>query len=146
MIPEFNKFGNLPEGIHEVKWDEFSDRFGTNYYRRSMIRGMKEALDNLKQAGCKRVYVDGSFVTSKYHPKDYDGCWEPDGVKPELLDPVLIDFSKGRAAQKTKFRGELFLSTHSTQDTGETFLDFFQGDHENDTKKGIVAFNLEELP
>lgn len=107
---------------------------------------MKEALDNLKQAGCKRVYLNGSFVTSKYHPNDYDGCWDPEGVNPELLDPVLLDFKNGRVAQKIKYRGELFLSTDSSRDTGETFLDFFQEDPENNASKGIVAFNLEDLP
>ncbi len=145
MIAEFNSHGNLPEGIHEANWDEFSKKFGINFYRKKLINGLKEALYNLKKAGCKRVFIDGSFVTSKHRPNDYDGCWDPEGVDPELLDPVLLDFKNGRAAQKTKYRGELFLSTQSTQDTGETFLDFFQGDPENNTRKGIVAFNLEEL-
>lgn len=146
MITDFDEYGNLPEGIHEVQWDEFCERFGTNLYRKRLIRGMKEALDNLKHAGCRRVYIDGSFVTSKYRPNDYDACWEPDEVNPQLLDSVLLDFRNGRTAQKMKYLGELFLSSDSTSDTGETFLDFFQNDPENNEKKGIIAINLEDLP
>ena len=59
-------------------------------------------LENLKAAGCRTVYVDGSFVTSKELPNDYDACWEEAGVDPETLDPVLLTFDAGRATQKAK--------------------------------------------
>ena len=43
-------------------------------------------------AGCRRAYVDGSFVTAKEVPGDFDGCWEAEDVDPDALDPVLLDF------------------------------------------------------
>lgn len=64
------------------------------------------ALAALNRAGCSRVYIDGSFVTVKREPGDYDACWDIDGVNVEALDSVFLDFSKGRAAQKRKYFGE----------------------------------------
>jgi len=69
---------------------------------------LKRALDSLRAAGCQRAYIDGSFVTDKDDPEDFDACWEVAGVDPARLDPELLDFSKRRAAQKAKYRGELF--------------------------------------
>jgi len=69
---------------------------------------LKKAIDSLRSAGCKSVYIDGSFVTSKANPVDFDGCWDMDGVDPSLLDPALLDFNLGRSVQKWKYMGELF--------------------------------------
>ena len=44
--------------------------------------GLRAALENLKRAGCRTVYVNGSFVMNKYVPNDYDACWEEAGVEP----------------------------------------------------------------
>ena len=60
------------------------------------------------EAGCRTVYIDGSFVTSKSEPGDYDACWDIDGVNVEALDLVFLDFSGRRAAQKRKYFGEFF--------------------------------------
>lgn len=40
------------------------------------MRGLKAALENLSGADCRTAYVDGSFVTHKAIPNDYDVCWE----------------------------------------------------------------------
>ena len=37
MIPEFNKDGNLPEGIYSASEEEFLDRFATNSSRRKWL-------------------------------------------------------------------------------------------------------------
>ena len=87
--------------------------------------------------------MDGSFTTSKNRPGDFDGCWEPEGVDLEKLDPVLQDFSNGRKAQKAKYSGE-FLPSTSTNPSG-TMLDFFQQDKESGDPKGIISINLEKL-
>jgi hypothetical protein len=64
---------------------------------------MRKALMTLRLAGCTTVYMDGSYVTDKSDPSDYDGCWDSAGVNLGLLDPVFKDFSNGRAAQKLKY-------------------------------------------
>src|SRR5256885_3724265 len=107
-LPPFNRRGNLPAGIHPADWQEVETRFGTSVRRQALLVGLKAAFAALRRAGCRMVYLDGSFVTSKEEPGDYDACWDVTGVAEGLLDPVLLDFSNGRAAQKSKFLGEFF--------------------------------------
>jgi len=61
---------------------------------------LKAALDALRIAGCRRAYVNGSFVMGKEEPADFDGCWEVEGVDLERLDSVLKMFSNRREARK----------------------------------------------
>jgi hypothetical protein len=80
MIPKFLRNGNLPQGIHETTWKQFCKCFGHTEHRRSLIKGLASALKDLSDAGCKMVYINGSFVTAKEVPGDYDLCWSIDGV------------------------------------------------------------------
>ena len=88
------------------------------------------------------MYIDGSFVTNKEIPNDFDACWEEAGVAPELLDPVLLRFDAGRAAQKSRYLGELFPASVGATAEGISFLEFFQTDRETGRIKGIVAVDL----
>lgn len=99
-----------------------------------------------RAAGCRRSYIDGSFVTAKEAPGDFDGCWEVAGVDPDLLDPVLLNFANRRAAQKAKYGGELFPAEGSADPFGTRFLDFFQRDKDTADPKGIVGIDLGGLP
>jgi DNA-binding XRE family transcriptional regulator len=108
VIPEFDPAGNLPAGIHEATWNELATRYGTSVHRRRLLNRLKLALESLRNAGCRRAYVNGSFVTAKDEPGDFDACSEVERVDSRLLDPVLLDFSERRRAQKSKFGGELF--------------------------------------
>lgn len=94
-----NETGNLPAGIYDATWDELTTRYGTSPHRRELLAGRKGALDSLQQAGCRRAYINGSFVSAKGHPGDYDGCWEAGNVDPALLDPVLLEFSDATGAE-----------------------------------------------
>jgi hypothetical protein len=145
VIPEFDTSGNLPPGIHGATWDELEARYGTTTHRRELLRGLREALDALRDAGCQRAYIDGSFVTSKDDPADFDGCWEASGVEPARLDPVLLDFADARRAQKERYGGELFPAELAADPAGTRFLDYFQHDKHTGAPKGIVALDLEEL-
>ena len=145
MIPPFDAAGSLPPGVHEATWDEFVARFGTTPRRLALLAGLKAALDALRAAGCRRAYVDGSFVTFKEEPEDFDACWESAGVDPDRIDPVLLTFAHGRLAQKAKFGGELFQANMPADLARTTYLDFFQRDRSG-RPKGIVALNLGALP
>lgn len=145
-IPPFEEGGNLPPGVHEATWEEIVARFGSTASRRELLAGLEEALGTLRSAGCRRAYLDGSFVTAKDEPADFDACWEVAGVDPDLLDPVLLTFGNARAAQKERFRGELFPAEAAAEPHGTRFLDYFQRDKLTGEPKGIVALNPEELP
>ena len=142
MIPQFDADGLLPPGIHWATWDEVTATFGNTPWRRRLLYGLDMAIDSLRRAGCRTVYIDGSFVTSKEVPNDFDACWEEAGVEPEFLDPVLLQFDAGRAAQKARYLGELFPASLGATVEGISFLEFFQTDRETGGGKGIVAVDL----
>lgn len=145
MIPEFDENGNLLPGIHWATWEEFVNRFGTTPRRLRMIEGLKTAMEQLQSAGCQTIYIDGSFVTNKSNPGDFDACWDSDGVDINYLEsiaPTLYNFAHKRAEQKARYRGEIFPSNYPANSYGTTYLDFFQFDTRTDTHKGIIAIDL----
>src|SRR5713101_6392357 len=96
--------------------------------RSELLEGLRQALDSLRGAGCRRAYIDGSFVIANAEPADVDGCWEMTSVDPDLLDPVLLTFANSREAQKARFGGEFFPAESAADPHGTRFLDYFQQD------------------
>jgi hypothetical protein len=74
MIPEFDLDGTLPKGIHTATESDFFDRFGASSARRRWLGDrFRELLALAKATGnLERVFVWGSFVTSKESPNDID--------------------------------------------------------------------------
>jgi len=144
MIPQLTADGLLPEGVHPATLEELSERFGGNERRRQLLRGLNEALRLLRAAGCRRIYINGSFVTAKERPNDIDVCWDINGVDADALDPVFFDFDNGRAAQKARFGVEFFPAQVPEGLTGRTFLEFFQTDRETGEPKGIIVLELDD--
>jgi hypothetical protein len=141
-IPDFLPNGNLPVGIHLARWQEVREVLAFNDRRRELLAGLQRACQSLKQAGCTRIYIGGSFATNKEFPGDFDVCWERTGVNPQLLDPVLLDFSNKRAAQKAKYGGELFVATSiADSKSRKKYIQFFQEDRFGNPK-GIIAIDL----
>lgn len=141
MIPEFRSDGVLPPGVYEASWREIVLTFGTTAHRRLLLRGLAQALRARRSAGCQRAYIDGSFVTSKSVPGDYDGCYDLAGVDPEHLHPALRDFTNRRAAQKAEFLGALFPASWVADRQGRPYLEFFQRGRDG-RPKGIVVVDL----
>ncbi len=142
MIPPFDEKGNLPQGIHWAEWTEFKARFGINFSRRRLIQGLELAMTELKKAGCQTIYINGSFVTDKPIPNDFDACWEREGVDIDYLRenaPYLLRFFDSRM-QKAKYKGEIYPSDQPVDEVIIT-LDFFQQDR-NGHPKGIIAIDL----
>lgn len=141
MLPDFDpSTGRLPPGEHPASWDEVVERFGWTERRRRQLDGLAEAISLLTDAGCRTLWLNGSFVTSKDEPGDFDACWDTAGVDLDVLDPVLLDLSNFRAAQRARFGGELFPNVVETQ-TGLSFVDFFQSERDT-SRKGIVVIAL----
>jgi hypothetical protein len=141
VLPPFDAdTGLLPEGEHATSWDEIVDRFGWTPRRRQLLDGLEEALELLASVGCSRVWLNGSFVTAKDEPADFDACWSSDGVDLDSLDPIFFELEPGRASQKARFGGELFPNVLESA-SGLAFADFFQNERDG-SRKGIVVINL----
>ena len=100
-------------------------------------------MTQLKAAGCRTIYINGSFVTSEPEPNDFDACYDRETVDREYLRmnaPRLFNHSD-RNAQKAKYRGEIFPSDQPVGNYGDNSFEFFQKDRRQ-RKKGIIAIDL----
>jgi len=147
MIPPLINIGMtspwpvLPPGIHDATIDEVRARFATTPHRKHLFEGLLRAISALEAAGCGMLYLDGSFVSDKSHPSDFDGCWDITGVDPHKLDPTLLDFKGKREAQKKKYFGELFFAQVRGVG-GFDFLSYFQIEKFSGAPKGILRIKL----
>lgn len=146
MLPPFMANGCLPPGVHSASWNEVAKRFGGTARRDVLLQGLLRAGANLHAAGARVLWLDGSFVTDKEEPDDWDGVWDPSNADLAKVDSVLIDpadLAAGRYRQKAKYGGELLVGTETA--TGMPFQVFFQLDKNGDPK-GIVRLDLRTLP
>ena len=105
-------------------------------------RNEEMGIESLRRAGCRTVYRDGGFETSKEIPNDFDSCWGEVGVEPELLEPVLLGFDACRAEQKLRYLGKLFPASIGTAVDGISFPEFSQTERATGRTKGIYAVDL----
>lgn len=151
MIPKLvNLAGSpwpvLPAGIHPASLHEVAQFFGTNTRRRELCKGLNDAAEALATTGCETLLLDGSFVTGKPIPGDYDAIWvPPKGLNPAKLDPVFLDFDNNRANQKAKYGGEFFPFGLEAA-PGVAFISFFQTDRYTGKRKGMIEINLIQEP
>jgi hypothetical protein len=122
---------------------EIEARFAITPHRRTLFEGFRKGVRSLWSAGCTCIYLDGSFITEKTVPGDFDACWDPSGVDFLKLDPVLLDFNNKRANQKQAFGGEFFPSS-ILADHNHLFIDFFQIDRHTGEPKGIILLCREK--
>lgn len=145
MIPDMIDIGGawkvLRPGVHDATLSDIKHRFVTNERRKELYEGLLKGCQALKLAGCSVIYLDGSFITTKPTPNDFDVCWDPRGVDPGKLDAVLLDFDDQRRNQKRKYGGEFFLSS-GTADGHQTFVEYFKTDKETGKRKGIIRIQL----
>ena len=141
MLPAWDSDGLLPPGVHEATWEEIVARFGSSEHRKDLLAGLRDALDDLRSVGCVLVFLDGSFVTNKEVPGDYDLCWEMDGVDLAALPAAFWDLNPPRAMQQARYRGDL-LPNVTEASGGKLFVEFFQQDKTTGGAKGIVSIDL----
>jgi hypothetical protein len=141
VIPKLIDVGGpwtvLPPGIHDASLNDVKTQFATNPNRKRLFEGFLRAFTALQKAGSKEILLDGSFVTDKTNPGDFDCCWNSSGIDVSKLDPVFLHFTDKRAAQKKKYGGEFFpfgLGVGAT----DFFLNFFQKEKDTDKTKGIL--------
>jgi len=147
-IPWFDKNGNLPPGVYHVTLEDIEKRFTWNAKRLSLFRSLKRALANFAAAGVRRVWIDGSFVTTKPEPKDVDGCWDYDPAVVDMrkIDPVLRGSPYGQGAMKRKYGIDFFIAGTRLVDRVAHELpveEFFQRIDGGD-RKGILVVEIGE--
>jgi hypothetical protein len=138
-IPSLNRAGELPPGEHETSLAGVRKRFGhSSAQREELMRGLEEAAGNLKAAGVQKIWINGSFVTSKKEPNDVDGCWEyTENVNIGLLDPVFL--AESRLPMKGKYGVEFFPAFVIEAGSGLPFPKFFQVNRDGVAKGSLLV-------
>jgi hypothetical protein len=144
MIPDLTAAGVLPPSIHDADdWSEVVRRFGGTPERTALLAKLRRGLDNLRDAGCPWVLLDGSFVTNKPNPNDVDGCWEMSAS----MDLARLDVSfflqswSDRELLKARYGTDFFRANQIEAASGKPFPTFFQEDRNNEPR-GIVRLKL----
>lgn len=128
-----------------MDWGVFVTNFGWNNRRRYLLGGMRRALLNLRSAGCISAIIDGSFVSAKDQPGDYDMAFDPTGVNATLIDPVLRRHDDQRKAMQAKYFGDVFpWGAVACATTGSIYRDFFQRDRSG-IAKGVVLLDVKSI-
>jgi uncharacterized protein DUF6932 len=148
VIPPFTASGILPPGIHDADdWGEVAERFGGTPARETLLEKLRLGLENLRNAGCPWVLLDGSFVTSKPGPNDADGYWQDTSeMNLDLLDSCfLLRNRDDRAALQQRYGMDFFPASLIEAGSGLPFSAFFQRARDG-TSKGIVRYELGQGP
>lgn len=73
MLPEFDKNGNLPPGIHVATIDEIIERFcRPRYTKRGPLSDQLRTFFEFVSDFAVGIYIDGSYITTKLVPSDVD--------------------------------------------------------------------------
>lgn len=73
-LPDFNEFGDLPEGGHEATLEEIVSRIGAGSSQRQAVTDRLRLIYRLALATGQvdRILVFGSYVSDKNEPNDVD--------------------------------------------------------------------------
>jgi len=74
VLPEFNKVGDLPAGVHQATLDDVVKRFGAVRGQRNICtRRLLHVYALAERTGClQRFIIFGSYVTATPDPNDVD--------------------------------------------------------------------------
>lgn len=147
MLPNFQVLSGapwriLPPGEHIATLQEIKQSLAFNHHRLNLFNGLVSAARLLAQSGCKYLYLDGSYVTEKDMPGDFDACWDIEEVNLNSLDPIIWDIENGTTAQKKRFGGELYPN-YIEGASGKLFKEFFKNEKHTNQEKGIIVIDLQ---
>ncbi|MDP6355514.1 MAG: hypothetical protein QF473_10455 [Planctomycetota bacterium] len=144
VIPEFNEWGFLPEGIHQTSLDEFKERFaifaGSDRRFRLFEQLERLIIDAQRSGIVRRVLVAGSFVSAKPAPNDFDSILI---LRTDIFDKALKPFHYNLVAgqrARRMYGGDVLSAVEGSQAL-ERLLDFFQTSRDGRTI-GIVEIQL----
>lgn len=144
--------GPLPVGEHEQSWKDVCDLFGFTSHRAYLLGLLHKVCIILRNAGVQHIWLNGSFVTSKKRPGDYDISYE---LTEEVFDRLPDDPFKLVNAD-TKLTGMFGGDIRAEPMPGgglyhkdlfpNVFGHMHKGESVEGVKKGIVKLILETVP
>lgn len=138
VIPEFDEMGNLPPGVHNATLEEVQIRFAITSHRQSLFEALSKVIDILRNANCSEVYLNGSYITHKAEPGDYDLVYEPAGMAETDDWGALLRLEMDE--RKKLHYGDIFIHMPSPP-AFMNYITFWQTDRD-DNPKGIIRIEL----
>ncbi|MFQ6042287.1 MAG: hypothetical protein ACE5PV_15635 [Candidatus Poribacteria bacterium] len=136
MIPDFDRRGYLPPGIHQTTLEEFCARFGGNPVRERLLNNLRSLVSVAATTGARKFIIVGSFVTAKEEPGDIDAI---------LILPANFDTNSWQAQlfrrAYIRYNIHLFPVPESNERLLDRWIDFFQTDQDN-IPRGLVEVEL----
>jgi len=132
-IPELRD-GFLAPGIHQTNWSEIVEHYGGDPARNRFLPGMSHALHDLREAGVKKSYLGGSFVTAKPVPNDFDITFK--GALPKTIPRAYAQVFNDRNLMKSAYGGECL----------EDHLQYFMHARNREDGIGILEIDMNSLP
>ena len=142
MIPEFRDDGYLPAGLHVASEAEVTFRFGTDTSRRRRLAlRLRRWIELSRSISANRLFVDGSFVTSKPEPNDVDAVvWLPDDFV-DLVSNGNLEAMELESMLLTRHPQEIFAAEDRRD--WDDWLEFFSRTRESDgRRKDVVEITL----
>lgn len=154
VIPSFNGYGCLPEGVFTPDLIHFKEKFVLNFpmstYRELIFNGyVKLTKKQLEIGGVQFQWIDGSFTTNKIDPGDLDMV--------SFFDPSVFKMKNDRAYQDTlierikrKYHCHSFMvpiyppndPRREITDDGMKYWSNLWGHDRQSRVKGYIHFNL----
>lgn len=135
--------GYLAAGSHWAHLDDVDRVFGIGPLRVALMKGLREVVTRLERKGVERIWVDGSFVSTKVRPRDVDVVYEP----PSDADTAtwgILAFAR-RKELKQMYRVDLWPHPSPQParrgDGTVPLVDWFRHDRDGN-EKGIVELVL----
>jgi hypothetical protein len=103
-LPELDRYGDLPVGVHQASLDEVIARFGHGTPQRQLVtKRLLRIYDLARGTGkLERFVIFGSYVTAKPNPNDVDIIliMRDDFREGDYTDDVLPLFNHLRAKEE----------------------------------------------
>lgn len=144
MSCSFDSFGNLPPGIHLLSLEEIRTEFGQTTLRRQWLMQQFEKIVQIAQrtGKLKRLFLWGSFVSSKPVPNDIDVLlvFSSDFSDEDISLESLCILEHEQA--KLRFQADIFwIREDINPEVFDLLLDTYQKDREQ-RRRGIVEVKL----
>ncbi len=141
MIPDLTSEGVLPPGVHDATVGEVRRRFGTGTQaRRQLMKGLSAVIARARRARARDLYLNGSFVTSKKEPVDWDAVLVfPVGCNTGSADAIVL---ADRDRIRRDYDGDLFTVSEDDPELLDHFVSTIFGTDRHGVPKGLVRIHL----
>ena len=131
----------MPPGRHETTIEEVRRRFGiASVIRGRLFKGLSAVAARARKAGAGRLYLNGSFVTDKKGPGDWDAVLVvPVGFNPGSKDGAFL---ADRKRIKEDYGGDLFVIYEDDVEILEHYVDQVFGHDRHGRPKGMLVIDL----